>query len=181
MGRNGGINQTTKAASLRQVQVLLTVLAPRDALAVRLMYETGLRVSDVLNLKRADFAREMTIVEQKTRRVKGKTRTFTMSRKLFKDIEQWIKHSSDDGSGKIFNMNRSTLYRNIRKEADKRGWEHISAHSFRKSFARKFARKHGIKAAQHILGHKYVSTTMLYIYDNEKSEGELENENVIQS
>lgn len=171
MGRNDKLNRTTTAATPAQVKTLITVLAPRDALAVRLMNETGLRVSDVLNLKRADFAREMTIIEQKTKRVKGKTRTFTMSRKLFKDIEQWIEHTSDDGSGRIFNMNRSTLYRNIKKEADRRGWQHISAHSLRKTFARKYARRYGLKAAQQILGHKYISTTMFYLYDSSKFEG----------
>lgn len=55
----------TKALTDKQLKMLFKVLPPRDVLICKIIRQTGLRISDVLALKKADIAPKITILEQK--------------------------------------------------------------------------------------------------------------------
>lgn len=125
---------------------------------MRIMRQTGLRVSDVLLLKKSDIARRMTVKEQKT----GKMRTVYLTDALAKEC---VIYASLHRGLKLFNCNRSTIYRSVHRTALKFGWQNISAHSARKAYARAFAKKNGVEATQKELRHSSLSTTLIYLQD----------------
>lgn len=148
----------TKALTDRQLRMLCNALPWRDSLAMRIMRQTGLRVSDVLALKKADISQKMTIKEQKTK----KTRTVYLTKPL---VQECAIYASLHRGVKLFNCNRSTIYRSVHRTALKFGWKNISAHSARKAYARAYAKKHGIEATQRELQHSSISTTLIYLQD----------------
>ena len=148
----------TKGLTDRQLKLLCNALPWRDSLAMRIMRQTGLRVSDLLSLKKADIARKMVVKEKKT----GKTRTVYLTAAL---VRECAIYASMHRGLKLFNCDRSTIYRSVHRTALAFGWENISAHSARKSFARAYCKKHGIEATQRELRHESLSTTLIYLQD----------------
>ncbi len=155
-------NQTTRSISLGEYRKLLNRLNERDALAVRISASTGLRVSDVLGLRVDDIKRKMVVYERKT----GKRRIVHLAESTYKAVKDYIERHKK--KGRLIDCNRSTVYRNIKKAASDIGLEHVSMHSIRKMYARKYAKKHGLSAAQEELQHKYISTTMMYVFDEKE-------------
>lgn len=148
----------TKGLTDRQLKLLCSALPWRDSLAMRLMRQTGLRVSDLLSLKKTDIARKMVVKERKT----GKTRTVYLTAAL---VRECAIYASMHRGLKLFNCDRSTIYRSVHRTALAFGWENISAHSARKSFARAYCKKHGIEATQRELRYESLSTTLIYLQD----------------
>lgn len=148
----------TKGLTDRQLKLLCSALPWRDSLAMRLMRQTGLRVSDLLSLKKTDIARKMVVKERKT----GKTRTVYLTAAL---VRECAIYASMHRGLKLFNCDRSTIYRSVHRTALAFGWDNISAHSARKSFARAYCKKHGIEATQRELRHESLSTTLIYLQD----------------
>ncbi len=101
----------------------------------------------------------MTVTEQKT----AKERKVKLSAATFQNAIRFAKQRKPDEP--LIGCNRSTLYRDIRRAADELGLQHVSMHSFRKMYARRFARERGVDAAQQELQHRYLSTTLLYLVD----------------
>lgn len=148
----------TKAISDRQLRMLCHALPWRDSLAMRIMRQTGLRVSDVLMLKKTDISRKMTIREKKTKKIRSVYLTDAL-------VKECAIYASLHRGMKLFNCNRSTIYRSVHRTALKFGWTNISAHSARKAYARAFAKKHGIEATRKELRHSSLSTTLIYLQD----------------
>lgn len=151
---------TTRAITRAELDQLRLALPWRDSLACAIMADTGLRVSDVLNLQRDKLAETMTVKEIKT----GKIRTVHLTTATLREAQTYIKTHN---SPYVINCHRSTLWRSIVHAADAFGWKHISPHSFRKLFAVEFCAKHGLKATQQELQHKHLSTTLAYVTDAE--------------
>lgn len=151
----------TKRASREEIDAIKRGLCLRDKLIVDIAVDTGLRISDILSLP-AELSAEMTVREQKT----GKLRTVRLTPATLGEAE---KYTTIEGiEGRLFDVSRSTAWRNISKQARELGLEHIGPHSFRKTFAREFFVKHGLIATQKELMHNYPSTTLLYILDEEE-------------
>lgn len=151
---------TTRAITRAELDQLRLALPWRDSLACAIMADTGLRVSDVLNIQRDKLADTMTVKEIKT----GKTRTVHLTPDTLKEAQTYIKTHS---SPYVINCHRSTLWRSIVHAADAFGWQHISPHSFRKLFAVEYCARHGLKATQQELQHKHLSTTLAYVTDTD--------------
>lgn len=128
---------------------------------VDIAVDTGLRISDILSLP-AELTTEMTVKERKT----GKVRKVRLTPATLGEAEKYTTMNGIEG--KLFDIDRSTAWRNIAKSARELGLEHIGPHSFRKTFAREFFIKHGLIATQKELQHNYPSTTLMYILDEEE-------------
>lgn len=148
----------TKALTDKQLKMLFKVLPPRDVLICKIIRQTGLRISDVLALKKADIAPKMTVLERKTK----KKRTITLTKALVRDCA--IYGATHRGM-RLFNCNRSTFYRSLHRAALKFGWQNVSAHSIRKTYARAYCRKYGVEATRRELRHDSVATTLIYLQD----------------
>lgn len=154
----------TRPVTRGEYRRLLKLLRPDIAIIVRIAANTGLRVSDVLGLRVGDLKRAMSVSERKT----GKSRTVRLSAGTYKAAKAYAEHMKLQDSDLLIALNRSTVYRHIRKAAKELNYEHVSMHSLRKYFACTFAKKNGVAATQQELRHAYPSTTLLYLVDMDK-------------
>lgn len=152
----------TRAVTRQELRSLVKRLDEQTRLAVMISADTGLRVSDILNLEAGKLAREMSVTEQKT----GKTRKVTLSTETYNYAKRIAKYS-----GKyLINLDRSTIYRHIKTAASDMGLAHVSMHSIRKYYARRYCRAHGLAQTQREMAHDYLSTTLLYVVDPDELE-----------
>jgi len=133
---------------------------------------TGLRVSDLLRLQvRTVKEKSFTITEKKTK----KQRKLLLSDELFELIQDFI--SENDLSAKDFlifstkknkdkPLSRVQAYRVVKAASLKADVEEIGTHSMRKTYAKEhFERFHDIQELQKLMNHKYMHTTLMYLFD----------------
>ena len=141
----------------------------RDMAIVELMYSSGLRVSETININISDFEENMSFL-----RVIGKgskTRLVPMGRFAIKAINNWLTERE-----KILN-NTDALFLNskgarlsvrsvqlrLKKMATKQGLPPVHPHMLRHSFATHMLESSGdLRTIQELLGHSSLSTTQIY-------------------
>lgn len=154
---------TTEYLLNREMEHVLAVLTPANALVMRVCLRTGLRVSDVLNLKAAQLKNRFWVTESKT----GKKRMVGLPSDL---IEAILSHSGRSvwafpGSGR---KNTPRTRQAVWKDVKRAQWAfrlplNIGPHSARKVYAVELMKKYGdIARVQKALRHDRDSTTALY-------------------
>lgn len=157
----------TTYATPAQMGHILAALMPTNALIIRLCMATGLRVSDVLELRTGQLRKRQTVREKKT----GKTRRVTWPEGLYEQmLEQagryWVFESRTDPRK---HRQRQTVWKDVKKaEAvfkrskalQKR--QNIGTHTARKVAAVSAYQRGGMKAAQRLLNHSDDLVTRLY-------------------
>ena len=146
-----------------------SVIEIRDMAIVELMYSSGLRVSEAININITDFEDDMTFL-----RVLGKgskTRLVPLGKFAIKAIENWLnerKKISNDSEALFLNSKgdrlsiRSVQLR-LKKMAIKQGLPPIHPHMLRHSFATHMLESSGdLRTIQELLGHSSLSTTQIY-------------------
>ena len=141
----------------------------RDLAIIELMYSSGLRVSETVNVDIKDFEENKDFL-----RVIGKgskTRLVPLGRFAISAINNWLeerkKITSDDGAlfinkagGRL--TTRSVQLR-LKKLAVKQGLPPINPHMLRHSFATHMLESSGdLRSIQELLGHSSLSTTQIY-------------------
>lgn len=133
--------------------------------------ETGLRISDILEMKRSDLMlREFEIIERKT----GKKRLVKIPDMLRKKVVEYTKcvgineyvfSSSRSRSG---HLSRQAVYRAFKKAARFAGTKrNIGTHSMRKRYAGEMLRSgESLLEMQKALNHSHLSDTVLYLLDD---------------
>ena len=141
----------------------------RDMAIVELLYSSGLRVSETVNINISDFEENMSFL-----RVIGKgskTRLVPMGRFAINAINYWLNERE-----KILN-NTDALFLNskgsrlsvrsiqlrLKKMAIKQGLPPVHPHMLRHSFATHMLESSGdLRTIQELLGHSSLSTTQIY-------------------
>ncbi|MBC7321196.1 tyrosine-type recombinase/integrase [bacterium] len=128
-------------------------------LAVLLMTRLGLRISEVINLKREDInTREWTL------RLTGKgskTAILPIPNALKPHIRYALKLEKN---GKLFNYSRTTLWRRI-KELGRRLGIDLKPHTLRHTCATELLKKGvNLRAVQKVLRHSSLATTQVYTH-----------------
>ena len=150
------------------LEVLLSTMREENALAVRVSLETGLRIGDVLSLRREAIAQSehITVVESKTGkekeiRLSARTRDAILSRS---EGAEWA-FPSPQKRGQP--RRRQTVWRDVKRAATFCGLTlNITPHTARKVYAvRKFKRE-GLKSTQDALNHDNITTTLLYAFSD---------------
>ena len=141
----------------------------RDLAIIELMYSSGLRVSETVNVDIKDFEEDKDFL-----RVVGKgskTRLVPLGRFAISAIDNWIeerkKITNKDGAlfvnktgGRL--TTRSVQLR-LKKLAIKQGLPPINPHMLRHSFATHMLESSGdLRSIQELLGHSSLSTTQIY-------------------
>lgn len=138
----------------------------KSRLIISLLYSTGLRVSEIVNLKVEDlnFGEHTGWV----RRGKGaKDRMFILSESLSKEIEEFSKSK---GGTYVFSKDKPLTTRNIQKiikNARIRAGinKKVTPHTLRHSFATHLLEQGtDIRVIQTVLGHSSLSTTQVYTH-----------------
>ncbi len=144
-----------------EVDRVLMLLTPGNRLVMRTVLHTGLRVSDVLELRTDRLAPRMWVTESKT----GKRRMIGLPASLLGDImdqagADWAFPGRLPGAHRT----RQAVWKDIKRAAVAcRLPQNVGTHSGRKVYAVELMRKYGdIEKVRRILRHNYPSVTMIY-------------------
>ena len=141
----------------------------RDMAIVELMYSSGLRVSETVNINISDFEENMSFL-----RVLGKgskTRLVPMGRFAINAINNWMNERekiSNNTNALFLNLKGSRLsvrsiQLRLKKMAIKQGLPPVHPHMLRHSFATHMLESSGdLRTIQELLGHSSLSTTQIY-------------------
>lgn len=145
----------------------------RNKVIIRLLLDTGLRLSEMTNLKWKDLdlmAETLKVVNGKG----AKDRILYINQELARQLQSWKERQSNEW-GKtdlVFstrNLNKldgKAVRKMIKTYTDKAGIDkHITTHSFRHTFASDLLRRSGnIRIVQKCLGHSSIMTTQIYTH-----------------
>lgn len=144
-----------------EVDKVLAVLTPRNALVMRVALHTGLRVSDILSLKTAQLGPHFWVTEKKT----GKKRQIGLPEPLLSDIknqagEVWAFESPRTGKPHT----RQAVWKDIKRAARAfRLPQNVGPHSARKVFAVELLEKYGeFERVKRALNHSSDAVTLIY-------------------
>lgn len=160
----GGIETTTEYLLNKEVERVLDALMPENRLIIRVILHTGLRVSDVLNLKPEQLAPQFWITELKTE----KRRRVNLPRPLLEDLKRnagkyWVFQGYRDPKK---HKTRQAVWHDVKRAAAAfRLPQNVGTHSARKVYAVDLLQKYGdIDRVRRALNHskKYPSTTLIY-------------------
>jgi integrase/recombinase XerD len=150
-------------------------LTRRDKAVLEFLYATGVRISELISIKRKDLLTEVELV-----RVKGKgqkERIIPVGRKALQAVKKYLKearlklakeHSQDflflNHRGKSFS--RMGLWKILRKYVNQAGIKKkVSPHTIRHSFATHLLDAGAdLRSVQEMLGHADISTTQIYTH-----------------
>ena len=145
---------------------------PKHRLIIRLLYATGIRVSELTNLKWSDIQRESGSNPLSLRIIgKGrKGRLLPLSNETLAELELYCKTYNLKCNSKthyIFGGEKPYSIRSVQKVITNAGlyigFDNLSPHDLRRSFCRE-QRKSGLDLGrlQELCGHAQISTTRLY-------------------
>ena len=143
------------------------------SLIAEVQFRTGLRISDVLNLKVYQLKRQPTITELKT----GKKRRIYLNTKLLEKLKNRAVKMELTEKDYVFAKrkgekppHRSTIWRQYKKVAHYvyKTPRHVSPHSSRKTYTQSKANTMSVAQIKNKIGHDNLATTLLYLYGGEK-------------
>ena len=169
-----------KVISLEDIKKIFhSDLNPMEMLIVKLLYDCGLRVSELVNLKLNNIDIKAKYIQcygkgSKERVVPfGKNAQQALNRYI-KYREQIIIKNNISNNKNLFlkesgkNITRQDVYNFIRKQGEKIH-KHISPHTLRHTFATHLLDNGAdLRVVQELLGHSDVSTTQLYTHITKK-------------
>jgi site-specific recombinase XerD len=151
---------------IKRMLEVAKIAYPRDELMISVMYATGVRVSELVGIKKKDM-------DWSYNRIKvfgkgAKERTVEVPAPFMRDLEAYSKCFKDDQ--RLFNYHPSTVEGDIRKiramaEINKK----VTPHKLRHSFATHMIQNNGnVEAIRKLLGHTSLNTTQRYMHLGEK-------------
>jgi integrase len=147
----------------KEVDHVLAALMPENRLAFRVSLHTGLRISDVLELRPEQLKAQFWIVEKKT----GKRRRVNLPAALLEDLRKnagkyWVFPGRDPKKHRT----RQAVWKDIKRAAEAfRLPQNIGTHSARKVYAVELMQKYGdLERVAKALNHakRYPGTTLIY-------------------
>lgn len=152
---------TTEYLYQKEVDRVLAALMPQNQLIVRVILHTGMRLSDVLNLRTDRLSTSGWYVEGKT----GKKRRYGLPKPLLEMIlrqagPEWAFPGRKKGAHKT----RQAVWADIKRAARAfRLKQNVGAHSMRKVYAVQLLSKYGdIERVRRNLNHSSTSITAIY-------------------
>ena len=150
----------------------------RDKAMLELLYATGMRVSELINLKNNDVNLSMDFIQC---RDGNKERVIPFAKETKHALEKYVKNARaalcDDGQEFFFTncqgqpMTRQGFWKIIKYYSGKAGIKKdITPHTLRHSFAMHLVSNGAdLKSVQEMLGHSDISTTQVYAKANANS------------
>lgn len=145
----------------REVDNVLSVLTPINALIMRVALHTGLRIGDVLSLKTDQLKPHFWVRESKT----GKPRQVGLPEPLLSDLKEragqvWVFESPRTGRPQT----RQAVWRDVKRAATAfRLPQNVGPHSARKVYAVELLEQYGdLEKVKKALNHSSEAVTMIY-------------------
>ena len=141
-----------------------TAIDPRDSLIVKMLYATGVRISELVNIKKSDID-----FDRNTIKVFGKgakERIVIIPPVLSSTLMTYCEQLDD--SHRLFELTTRTVQRDIKILGARAGiTKHVTPHKLRHSFATHMLQNGGnVVAIQKLLGHTSLNTTQIYTHYN---------------
>ena len=152
---------TTEYLYQQEVDRVLSALMPQNQLIVKVMLQTGMRLSDALQMRTEGLATSGWYTEGKT----GKKRRYGLPRPLLEAIlEQAGPEWAFPGRKAGIHKTRQAVWRDIKRAAVAfRLPQNVGAHSMRKVYAVRLMQKYGkLEKVQRNLHHASGSVTAIY-------------------
>ena len=151
------------------------VLGLRDRAMLELMYATGLRISEIINLKLEDL--HLTMGTLQTLGKGHKERIVPVGDEAIKWVNRYLEEArpkllKQKRSNYLFlnfhgnNLTRQGVWKNLKAEVRKAGIQkNITPHTLRHSFATHILENGAdLRIVQELLGHADISTTQIYTH-----------------
>ena len=145
----------------REVELVLAALTPANRLVMRTALHTGLRISDVLQLRTEQLKTHFWVTEQKT----GKARQVGLPEPLLSDLKntagvRWVF----EGRSPDQHRTRQAVWKDVKRAAKAfRLNVNATPHSARKVYAVDLLQKYGdIERVRRALNHNSESVTLIY-------------------
>lgn len=162
------------------------VLGLRDRAMLELMYATGLRISEIINLKLEDL--HLTMGTLQTLGKGHKERIVPVGDEAIKWVNRYLEEArpkllKQKRSNYLFlnfhgnNLTRQGVWKNLKAEVRKAGIQkNITPHTLRHSFATHIL-ENGVdlRIVQELLGHADISTTQIYTHLSNKQLADIYN------
>lgn len=155
------------------------VLGLRDRAMLELMYATGLRISEIINLKLEDL--HLTMGTLQTLGKGHKERIVPVGDEAIKWVNRYLEEArpkllKQKRSNYLFlnfhgnNLTRQGVWKNLKAEVRKAGIQkNITPHTLRHSFATHILENGAdLRIVQELLGHADISTTQIYTHLSNK-------------
>ncbi|MEN3953780.1 site-specific tyrosine recombinase XerD [Ligilactobacillus salivarius] len=162
------------------------VLGLRDRAMLELMYATGLRISEIINLKLEDL--HLTMGTLQTLGKGHKERIVPVGDEAIKWVNRYLEEArpkllKQKRSNYLFlnfhgnNLTRQGVWKNLKAEVRKAGIQkNITPHTLRHSFATHILENGAdLRIVQELLGHADISTTQIYTYLSNKQLADIYN------
>ena len=145
----------------KEIERVLDLLTDDNRLVCRVLLHTGLRISDVLNLKTEQLKPNFWVTEQKT----GKRRQIGIPEPLLSDLKRnssgtWVFPGVDPRKHRT----RQAVWKDVKRAADAcRLTQNVAPHSMRKVYAVKLLEEYGdIERVRRALNHGGIEVTLIY-------------------
>ncbi|MBT4735501.1 MAG: tyrosine-type recombinase/integrase [Candidatus Marinimicrobia bacterium] len=153
------------------IKLFSVISNSKHKLMIKFLYSTGMRVSELINLKVKDFEFNQNYGWVRDGKG-GKDRLFVVSKKLKLEIINLISKVKLFSTSNLFNSSFGKKYsvssiQNIIKNACFKAniTKNISPHSLRHSFATHLIQNgYAVTEVQPLLGHNNINTTMIYLH-----------------
>ena len=160
---------TTEYLLQREIDNILSVLTPGNALVIRVALHTGLRISDCLSLKTDQLSSRFWITEGKT----GKRKQIGLPQPLLNDLKNsagkiWVF----EGVNPQKHRSRQAVWKDVKRAADAfRLKQNVAPHSMRKVYAVELRKKYGdFEKIKRNLNHSSLAVTMIYAIADQQLE-----------
>lgn len=176
----------TEVDTLLKAPNVSSALGVRDRAILELMYATGLRVSEVINLRLSDLHLPVGLIKtvgkgQKERIVPiGDTAAYWVNEYLEHGRPSLLKEKRTDFLFLNFHGNKLTrqgIWKNLKIQVQKAGiTKNITPHTLRHSFATHILENGAdLRIVQELLGHSDISTTQIYTHLSKRRLSEVYN------
>ncbi len=144
----------------------------RNHLLVRLLFQTGLRISEALSLTPSDLVQVDGVYAARVKGKGRKERWVHIPPALYSELRDYILFHSIQPHQKIFKVHRTNAWRMLQKAARQAGlFKRVFPHILRHSHAIEVLRQtRNPRVVQLHLGHSSATTTMRYLITLEQEE-----------
>ena len=144
----------------------------RDYLILRVLWRTGVRVNELLNIKPSDIEPSNNVINV-TKAKGGKQRRVHLDAETIKMLSEYVLHNNSPDDGPIFALKQRQV-RNIVKRYGSVIGKDVHPHTFRHSYAIHCVRNGwDIRRLQQVLGHSSLNVTAVYLQFNDRDIKEL--------